>query len=153
MSIKPRTIDNLGIEASKQYAKGQQELDRRLIEESRLFPSRIEAGLSPYVPAEGEESFTVFIIGRATVWAAFAPPAGYAARSSRLFSYIMIPSLGGSERLQALADKLENLEKTVPQNRLEQHQYNTLRSFIKHLIDSSRTFELIKSRCNQYQRG
>ena len=153
MSIKSRTIDNLGIEASNQYAKGQEALDRRLVEESRQFPTTIESGLTPYISIGGEESFSIFTMGRASVWAAFSPPANYNTTAYRLFSFLFIPSLGGSERLQALGDKLENLKKTISQDRAQQHEYKMLLSFVKHLVDSSRTFELIKSRCNQYQRG
>lgn len=147
------TIDNLGLEASKAYARGQQALDLRLIEESRYFPAKVEGGLTPYISAEGEESFTIFTIGRATVWATFSPPQNYSVSAFHLFSYLLIPSIGGSERLQALGDKLEGLEKTIPQDRVEQYKYQTLRSFVKHLIDFSRTLESIRARCNQYQRG
>ncbi len=156
MSIKSRTIDNLGIEASNQYAKNQQalkDIDVNLLQESPYFRPSIESGLTPYIPAGGEESFSIFTIGRATVWAAFSAPANYGATAYRLFTYSFIPSLGGSERLQAIGDKLESLEKTISPDRVPQHEYKTLRSFIQHLIDSSRTFDLIKSRCNQYQRG
>lgn len=152
MSIKPRTIDNLGIEASNKYAKGQEELEQRLIEDFRR-PLRLEGGLTPYIPAGGEESFTIFSIGCATVWAAFTCPENYSVNASGLFSHLMLPSIGGSEGLQALGDKLENLEKTIPKNAAQQDEYNKVRSFITYLTDASRTFELIKARCNQYQRG
>ncbi len=151
MSSKLRTIDNLGIEASNQYAKGQQALDRHLIDESRFFPPSIKGGLTPYIPSESEENFTIFTMGRATVWAAFSPPMNYADSSVRLFTYLFIPSLGTSEQLQTLDDRLETLDKKIHKDR--ERDYKKLCSFIKHLIDSSRTFELIKARCNQYQRG
>jgi hypothetical protein len=151
MSIKSRTIDNLGIEASNQYAKGQQSLDLRLVEESRFLPSKIEGGLAPYIPGEGEESFTIFTIGRASIWAAFTPPPKYDATIYHLYTYTLIPSLGTSEQLQALDDKFETVEKKI--TREKEREYKKLRALIKHLLSSSRTFELIKSRCNQYQRG
>ena len=152
MSIKPRTIDNLGIEASNKYAKDQEALDLRLIEDFRR-PTKLEGGFTPYIPAGGEESFTIFSIGSATVWAAFSSPENFSIQASGLFSHLMLPSIGGSEGLQALKDKLENLEKTIPQNSGEQREYKIVRSFISYLTDASRTFELIRARCNQYQRG
>lgn len=188
MSIKARTVDDLGIEASNQYARNQATLDRQLMEETRLFPSKIEGGLNPYISAEGEESYAKFTIGQAVIWANFSPPKDYSVKASRLFTYQLIPSLGGSEQLQAISDKLEALEKGViislenpkaiileqrfkrheakregehehedereqERERKRMHEYKMFCSFIKMLIDSFRTFELIKSRCNQYQRG
>lgn len=190
MSIKPRTVDDLGIDASNQYARNQAALDPRLMEESRLFPSKIEGGLNPYISAEGEESYAKFTIGQAVIWANFSPPQDYGVKASRLFTYQLIPSLGGSERLQAISDKLESLDRSViislespktmilehglhrneerrqgehgheqedqpeqERERKRMHEYKMFCSFIKMMIDSFRTFELIKSRCNQYQRG
>lgn len=150
MSIKPRTIDNLGIEASQSYAKRQKELDLRLIEEARYFPPKIEGGISPYIPLLFEERF---VIGSATVWAIFTPPANYSVSLSGLFSYQMIPSLGGTEKLQSLYDQLETLGKTIPDEKMQQYEYKTVLSFVQFLSESSRTFDLIKARCNQYQRG
>lgn len=151
MTLKPRTIDDLGIDASKQYAKNQQTIDRRLIEESK-YRGQFEPGavLTPYIPAEYIEGFT---IGSVAIWAGFTTPQDYDARSSRLYSYQMIPSLGGSEEMQATFDKLENIEKTVPQDKTDQYEYKTILSFVQLLIASNRTFELIRARCNQYQRG
>lgn len=153
MSIKSRTIDNLGIEASNQYAKGQEALASGLVEDSRKFTITAEGGLPPYIPAEGIDSFTIFSMKGHTVWAAFSPPANYSALSPRLFTYSFIPSLGGSERLQTLADKLESLEKTIPQDRVQHHECKTLHSFVIDLVKFCRTHELIQSGRNQYQRG
>ena len=151
MSIKPRTIDNLGIEASNQYAKNQKELDLRLIGDAQIFTGKIEAGITePYVPAE---TFEKISIGPVTLWAAFMAPPDYSINSSRFFSYQFIPSLGSSERLQAVSDHLETLEKTISSDPTEQHEFKTCRNLITMLIGSFRTFELIKARCNQYQRG
>lgn len=153
MSIKPRTIDDLGIEASNQYAKGQVEfeLERRLLEESKLFPrTQPGAGVTPYLPVLYDIRF---VIGPMIIWAGFNPPANYATVSSHLFTYQLIPSMGGSDQLQGLSDKIEGLEKTVPADKKSQYEYKTVQSLLKLLVDSTRTFELIKSRCNQYQRG
>lgn len=151
MTLKPRTIDDLGIDASKQYAKNQREIDRRIIEESKYIgqfgPGAV---LTPYIPSEYVEGFT---IGAVAIWAGFTIPEEYAVRSSRLYSYQLIPSLGGSQEMQAYFDKLENIEKTVPQTKTDQYEYKTIHSFVQLLVESSRTFELIRARCNQYQRG
>ena len=58
----------------------------------------------------------------------------------------------GFEILAAF-DKLETVGKTVPADKTQQYEFQTIRSFVQLLINSSRTFDLIKARCNQYQRG
>jgi hypothetical protein len=154
MEMKPTTIDNLPIDASRRYAEDQEKLrvGRPIIEESRLFPGKPGAALSgvPYIPAEFIEWLS---LGSRTVWAAFFSPVDYAVHVADLFSYLLIPSLGGSENLQAISDKLELMKKVIPQNKVLQYEYATLCTLVKHLIDASRTFEMIKGRCNQYHKG
>jgi hypothetical protein len=151
MSIKARTIDDLGIEASNQYAKNQKELDRRLIEESHLFPSISEiGGIFPYAPPEYEDRFAV---KRYAVWAGFKPPKNYPAVASRLFTYQFIPSLGSAEKQQALIDTFSALGETVPKDPVQQYEYKKILSLLQLLAKLGKTFDLIIARCNQYQRG
>jgi len=150
---KSRTIDNLGIDASNQYARNQKELelDRHLIEESRMFPAKAEIAITePYVPAE---TFEQISIGPVRIWATFMAPNDYSVKSSRLFSYQFIPSMGSSDRLQAISDKLETMEKTIGADPVSQHEFKACRNLISTLIQSFRTHDLIKARCNQYHRG
>lgn len=95
MSVKPRTIDNLGLESSVRYAKDIEQLDRRFIEESKWIPQKTTVSVAkPYVPSEFDHLFTS--IGT-TLWAAFLPPPEYYDRVGRFFSYQLIPSLGSYE--------------------------------------------------------
>jgi hypothetical protein len=153
MGIKPRTIDNLGIEASRQYAKNQEALDQRLVEESRYFPSNVEGGLAPYISAGGEESFKIFSIGLPTAWATFSAPENYSVAGSRLFTHQMLPTIGGSEKLQANIDKLDILKEKIPPDDPAMPNLKIMLSHFTDMKDDSRTFELIKGRCNQYQKG
>jgi len=150
METKPLTIDNLPIDASNRYAKDQKELDRGIIEGSKLFQSKPDttAPATPYFRVE--EGFSV---GTLTRWATFTLPSDFAIHAARLYSYLLIPSLGTSDDLQETLDKLEALEKAVPQDKTPQYEYKTVHSLIKLLVDSSRTFDLIKGRCNQYHKG
>lgn len=153
MGIKPRTIDDLGIEASKQYAQNKQELEGevRLIEESRFFPAAMEPGVMiPYVPVSFEEGFTVAPF---STWASFSLPPNFAMSSARLFTYQFIPSIGSSERMQALNDQFDEIGKTLPADAKVQYEYKTISSLLVLLLRLVRTFELIRARKNQYQRG
>ncbi len=160
MSIKPRTIDNLGIETSNRYAKDKQLLDTKLIEESRFIPLKTEVSvLKPYLPIELEE---YLLPAKLTLWASFEPPPEHLTYTSSLFSYQLIPSLGNSEKQEADADKLEALEDTLnkefsqnnqQEGQEEEKERKTLLKLLKtiHMLD--RTLITINSRRNQYQRG
>jgi len=45
MTVKPRTIDNMGIDTSSRYARDKATLDTKLIEESRFIPSKTEVSV------------------------------------------------------------------------------------------------------------
>ena len=111
MTVKPRTIDNLGVESSIRYAKDQEALDTRLIQDSRFIPQKTEVSvLKPYVPSELEQYFAP---GKITIWASFSPPPDYLLQGKPLFSYQLIPSLGSYEKQEADSDKLESLESAL----------------------------------------
>ena len=111
MTVKSRTIDNLGIETSSRYARDQAQLDTKLIDESRFIPLKTEVSVvKPYLPTEFEEYFSA---GTLTLWASFEPPPEYYTYAKPLFSYQLIPSLGSYEKQEADEDKLEALEDTL----------------------------------------
>ena len=108
MSVKPRTIDNLGIEASIRYARDKEVFESTFIEDSRIVSQKLEIPVGrPYVPSEFDQLFS---IGKTIAWASFYPPPEYFSYAKPLFSYQLIPSLGGYEKLEANEDKLEALE-------------------------------------------
>ena len=167
MTVKPRTIDNLGVDSSIRYAKDQEALDTRLIQESRFIPQKTEISvLKPYVPTELEQYFG---LGKMTLWASFAPPPNYLVQGKPLFSYQLIPSLGGYEKQEADTEKLENLEDVLgkPHSRKQSQDQNqdekerdqeekerqVLLALLKCIGALDRTLILINSRRNQYQRG
>lgn len=165
MSIKSRTIDNLGIGANERYAKDQQLFEPKLIEESRLVSQKTEVSvLKPYVSIEFEQLFS---LGKTVPWAAFSPPPNYYAQSKPLFSYQVIPSLGGYEKQEADEDKLEALEDSLKkphkkQNRNfsdakdeenEERERQILMSLFRCINKLDKTLSLINARRNQYQRG
>jgi len=164
MSVKSRTIDNLGLEASVQYAQNQKDYDPRLIEESRLIPQKAEVSTyKPYVPSELDAFFT---IGKGASWALFMPPPDYFTSGKALFSYQLIPSLGTQEKQEADAEKLEHLEEYLAKQQKrgkkrqskegheeEEEDREILIAMFKCLHKLDKTLTLINSRRTQYQRG
>ena len=164
MTIKSRTIDNLGIDASVRYAKDQTLLEPHYTsEESRLIPQRTEiATTRPCVPSEFDQLFST---GTHLAWALFSPPPNEA-YGKRLFSYQLIPSLGGYEKLEADASKLEGVEDLLQKDqdkkrdrgkdqeeKEEKEELKMLKALFQCIEKLDKTLSLINARRNQYQRG
>lgn len=164
MSVKPRTIDNLGIEASIRYAKDKELFEARFIEESRLISQKTEISVAkPYVPSDFDQ---LFAVGKTLCWASFQPPPESFQGVSSLFSYQLIPSLGGYEKQEADSDRIEALKDALQKHREKQEQNRDResddreekeRKIIENLLECIKKLDknllLINSRRNQYQRG
>lgn len=170
MSTKPRTIDNLGIESSVRYAKDMELLDTKLVEESRWIPQKTEvAVIKPYAPSEFDSRFS---LGKSTLWASFSPPPSFQTQSSLLFSYQLIPSLGGYEKQEADGDKLEGIEDVLKKpfkrrqrdeegsfsdsqkdSQQEEKERQILIALLRCISKLDRSLNLINGRRNQYQKG
>ena len=160
MTVKPRTIDNMGIETSSRYARDKAALDTKIIEESRFIPLKTEVSVvKPYLPTEFEE---YLMPGKTTIWASFDLPPERLGYTKPLFSYQLIPSLGGYEKQEADSDKLEALEDTInksfkegndQEQQEEEKERRTLVALLQTIGKLDRTLSLINSRRNQYQRG
>jgi hypothetical protein len=148
MTIKPLTIDNLGVDASKQYARNQQELDLYQKEDSRIIPRKTEVTVTtPYAPSEYESKFS---IGRITNLAMFHQPAGSAATAGRLFTYQLVPSLGSLDTQETLFDRIAAMTPADPTTKKEQILIHNL---LQTLVSRGQTFEQIRTRRFQYQKG
>ncbi len=168
MDVKPRTIDNLGIESSVRYAKDMEILDKRLIDESRFIPQKTEVSVAKaYVLSEFDQ---LYAPGKTMLWANFAPPPNYFSILKPLFSYQLIPSLGGYEKQESDIEKLTSLEDVLhkPYSRKkeggsdqeqqrehdeEERERQVLVALLQTIGKLDRTLSLINSRRNQYQRG
>lgn len=160
MSVKSRTIDNLGVETSSRYARDQATLDSKLIEESRFIPQKTEISvLKPYLPTEFKHYLSP---GGLTLWASFSPPPDYLSYAKALFSYQLIPSLGGYEKQEADTDKLEALEDSLNkafkdgkqgQDQEEERERQILVRLLQTIGKLDRTLTMINARRTQYQRG
>lgn len=158
MTVKPRTIDNLGVDASVRYAKDQELYEARYIEEARLIPQKTEISVAmPYVPSEFDQFFS---LGKTVSWALFSPPPTYYSGDKALFSYLLIPSLGDYEKLEASSDRIESLESVLDQEKdsssdqeKDKRERKTLAALFECIEKLNKALVLINSRRNQYQRG
>jgi hypothetical protein len=164
MTVKPRTIDNLGVDASIRYAKDQELYEAKLIEESRLIPQKTEVSVvKPYVPSEFDQMYSV---GKTISWALFSPPPHFFGSDKGIFSYLLIPSLGDFEKLEADSDKLESLEDVLKkpyqgkkegqsdeERQKEEKDRQVLLALFQCLNKLNKALGLINARRNQYQRG
>ncbi len=160
MTLKPKTIDDLGIDASIRYAKDQELLEPRLLSEAQLISNKTTVSvLRPHLPNEFAEKFG---FKQQTLWATFSPPPAYFSSSPDLFSYQLIPSLWRSEEMQEQDPVLlveEGLQRERPQDQSdeEQKEEEEEKKVIVALIECmgriDQSLELINARRNQYQRG
>jgi hypothetical protein len=168
MSVKPRTIDNLGMETSVRYAQDKEQLDVRLLDESKWLPKKLEVSVTkPYVPSEFDQLFSSERINQ---WAFFAAPPRYEMQNKTLFSYQLVPSLGTYEKQEADTEKLAALKDVLSKRRRqkgqdqsgkeqnneqekEEEERQTLLALFKCIETLDRSLSFINSRRNQYQRG
>ena len=162
MTSKPRTIDNLGFDASIRYAKDKELFEAKYIEESSIVSRRSEIPVSkPYVPSEFDRMFSA---EKTVIWASFSPPPEYLSFAKPLFSYQLIPSLGSYEKhededqLLALEDALRKQKDSKKgqsdrEKQEEEKEKRLIADLLKCIAKIDKSLELINSRRNQYQRG
>lgn len=144
----PSTIDNLGVDASKQYALNQKELARHIREDLReTLPN---TAISVITPAKLSDFESKFAIGLVAIWAAFAEPKAFAASSARLFTIMLVPSLGSRE---VLMDQLERFVAAAPSDPFLLKQHKVLQNLLDCLVKEEKTFSEIDGRRRQYQKG
>jgi hypothetical protein len=142
------TIDNLGIGTSSRYARDQATLDTKLIKDSHISKMTEVSVVKPYVSAEFDQ-FSAS--DKQASWALFAPPPD-AELSSGLFSYQLIPSLGGYEKQEGAEEKLEALEDSLNKEEKEKERKVLIR-LLKQVKDLDQILGMIRARCNQYHKG
>lgn len=160
MSTKPRTIDNLGVDISIQYAKNMEYLDTKIIEESKTIPFQTEVFVTSYVPSEWEELFGVR--KRHLPWGNFFSPPSFRSHRRNLFSFQLIPSIGTPERHIKEIEKLkdfafEEKRKIKKVNDKEEQEEKDERDRILKLIEQilflDKQILFVNSRRTQYQKG
>ncbi|MFI5334141.1 MAG: DUF5399 family protein [Chlamydiales bacterium] len=107
-----KTIDNLGPDASSRYAEDKRLYDEKWVKEARIVPQQAEIDVTlPSFPSEFDLLFET--TKRRVSWADFYAPPKFNEQKRRLFTQQMIPSLGSSDKKEALMRRVtEIVEKT-----------------------------------------
>lgn len=155
MSIKPRTIDNLGREASEAYAQNQALVDPTLLEDSQLIPTKIASSASaPFYTTTDQDP--LFGKPPTVSWALFPPPPDYKTGLTHLFSHKLIPSLGDYEK----QDETENTLQTLPsflrepqEDAITEQERQTLVGLYEKLNSMDTLLALINNNRNKFHRG
>ena len=105
-----RTIDNLGLDISTQYAENREAFDEWFIKDSRGIQGRTKVDVTlPFLPSEFE---TLFGLGeRGAIWPAVSAPPRYYSSRRRLFAEQIIPGLGSPEAQENKMERLESFGK------------------------------------------
>jgi len=107
--MTPRTIDNLGFEASQRYAEHQQRLsgqehilrDGKVVFATNTIDVTKPANHNEIIPQTALKSGS---------WALFTPPMHHGP-SKRLFTHDLLPAIGGEEKITNLKQKVLHLQK------------------------------------------
>ena len=139
MTTRPVDISNLGIDASKQYALNQKELDKQLLLDLHAVRGKME--ISVVSPARALD--TKFEVGYTISWASFDRLENFSAIASYLFTHLLVPSLEGPDILSDKLDQISAAPKPEP----------ALQKLLKQLRDDENTFRIIYGRLNQFAKG
>ncbi len=166
--MPPLTIDNLGSDASNRYAEDQKAFEPGLIREAHAIPVETQIEVTtPGFPSELEALLQA--APTHLVWASFSPPGQYFEQKKRLFTYLLIPSMGSEEKQESQSQKILSmlLSKVEEKGEMDKRgQYlaqqeqeqqekekNTLTSLLKTIAVFDKLMIDINSRRGQYQKG
>lgn len=155
---KPRTIDNLGIDASIRYARDKELYAPISVEEAQVVSRKTEISVArPYIQSDFDEMFSS---AKTVIWALFSPPPESLSRENTLFSYQLIPSLGNYETQEDTEELLEDVLKRRQEERQsdkekerDKREKQLIMDLLTNIEKIDKSIELINSRRNQYQRG
>ncbi len=166
-----KTIDNLGPDASSRYAEDRKLYDDKLVKESRVIPLQTEIDVTlPSYPSEFDQLFE--IAKRNIFWADFFAPPKFNEQKKRLYTHQMIPSLGSSDKKEALAARLGEIVERAKQRRAaaarenrplsweeereiqeEEKEKNKILSLLNRVDFFERAFIDINAQRNRYHKG
>lgn len=168
--MPPRTIDNLGIEASTRYAEDLKELDQKLLIEARGIREQTEIDIThPFFLTELE---ILLEPQKQQTWATFIPPVGYFEQKKRFFVFQLISSLGSEEKHEKQVQKIISQLKTLsrkkrnnqqgdqqgesdndPEKDYHEKEKKTLVSVLQTIMYLDKEIQEINARRGQYHKG
>lgn len=154
-----RTIDNLGVEISSDYAARKEAFDESLIKDSRGIQSNTKIDVTaPFMPSEFD---TLFGLSEQRIfWPAVqAPPHFYTSRR-RLFKEQLVPGIGSLEQQENQIERVRGFGDYAasriedPKQLEEIHkEKNLLVQFLEKIHKADAELFEINSRRGQYQKG
>jgi hypothetical protein len=164
--MPPRTIDNLGMDASTRYAEDQRILDKTLIKEAQTVTGQTQVDVtSPFFPSEIETLLHASSLQKS--WAFFFPPTLFSEQKKRLFTFQSVPSLGSEEKNASQVDKIlalledqqfkqkrkRNSSNEVHNDEEEEKEKKVLTNLLQTIAFLDKLLVDINSRRSQYQKG
>ncbi len=144
-----RTIDNLGIDASTQYAENLQNYDASLVREGRAIS--LDVGIEVSTPSFSPELEGLLHLQPSGIsWASFPPPEGYLEQRGRLFSSQLIPSMGSEEKQEAQTQKISAKTTLLEE---EQREKKVLTSLFEGIAKCDKMIDEIISNRERFQKG
>jgi hypothetical protein len=151
MSVKSKTINNLGPEVHLDYAKRTE-----LSEETEIF-FRGARGLTESVtfpviePVQPSIFDAFFSVPLMAPWAHFPMPLGYATKRKKdFFSHLIVPDLD-FEQLEANSDALESLQ--AMKNKMDEQERQMLLRFLREFMELNNILRRAIAGRHQYQKG
>jgi hypothetical protein len=155
---EPRTIDNLGPEASNRFALNQQisEQNPYLKETSPYVPSQTTIDVT--IPSYTSENDKLFELEKKNVtWATFPPPPNYNIQKPRIFMHQIVPSIGSEDRIEMQQQRISAA--SVPstssdrEKREEEIEKKTLINTLQTTMKLDKDQVYINSHRDQYHKG
>jgi hypothetical protein len=149
--MPPRTIDNLGNDASERYARDQHQIDAAYAKGASSIPSRTEIDVSsPFFP--GELEILLHTQTTHVAWALFIPPKAYHEQRKRLFTSQITPSIGPEGKWEALAQKVLEKLHSLPDEK-DGKEKKTITSLLTTIENLNKLIVEINCKKSQYQKG
>ncbi|MEL7431799.1 MAG: DUF5399 family protein [Chlamydiota bacterium] len=166
MSVKPKTIDDLGPEVSLDYINNQKRSGDLPVQEGHFVANSTTVHPhAPYQPTWADFQLRYGTNRHNEPWADFLPPPGYFASLKGLFTYQLIPSMGGAEKQEMLLEKLERMRKRKKKKKeqsekpfsMDDKEEEGERSAIENLLlllqKLDKDLQLVNMLRNQYHKG
>ena len=151
---EPKTIDNLGIDASIRWAQDQHLVDTSITQESRFVSKQATVDIaSPFFVNEFDtllQAHQGFI-----TWASFSPPPGHP-QQTHLFTHQAIPSLGSKELRMAQIQKIRDLMQNKQDSKEEKNETKeseTLQALLQYIQNLDANVAQVEARRSQFSKG
>ena len=160
MSSDAKTIDNLGVDLSVQYARSQQDVDVKLMRESRSVPIHTQVTTTePSFPSHIEE---LFALNKKNIsFARFKAPEGFHSHQLPIVTYQIVPSMGSFEKQEVNKEKVDAMkdEEGKRDKKDEEAESEELKeiAIVTKMLDKMGLLDkylgMINSRREQYHKG